>query len=30
MARRMLDELEDTPDLPQVQTQPARRVADLA
>ena len=30
MARRLLDELEDTPGLPQVQTQPARRVADLA
>ena len=30
MARRMLDELEDTPDLPQVRTQPARRVGELA
>jgi vanillate O-demethylase monooxygenase subunit len=29
MARRMLDELEDTPELPQVQSQPARRAADL-
>jgi vanillate O-demethylase monooxygenase subunit len=29
MARRMLDELEDTPGLPQVRTQPARRPADV-
>jgi phenylpropionate dioxygenase-like ring-hydroxylating dioxygenase large terminal subunit len=29
MARKMLDELEDTPELPQLRSQPARRVADV-